>query len=55
MIADLKAAGVQWGYIVLRRATIAETWGHATEVPDPIVYGIRRLSDARPVGLMAPM
>lgn len=35
--ADLIAAGLQLGYIELRRATIPETWGQAMEVPDSIL------------------
>ena len=53
MIADFKAAGLQFGYSFLRRPTMPETWGQETEVPDSILYGIRRLSDARPIGLAA--
>lgn len=38
--ADRMAAGLQRGWIFLRRATIAATWGHDMDVPDMNMYGL---------------
>ena len=36
MMADLITAGDQYGWADLRRATMAEMWGHDMDVPDII-------------------
>jgi len=55
MIADLIAAGLQSGCIVLRRPAIPETWGHAIEVPDIKLKCTRRRSPGTSVGPDAPV
>lgn len=37
MSADLIAAGLQVGWIALRRATMPDTWGQDMDVPDSIL------------------
>lgn len=44
MSADLIAALLQVGWMALRRAAAAETWGQDIEVPEKILYSTTRLS-----------
>lgn len=47
MIADLIAAGLQSGCMVLRRPAMPETWGHDIEVPDIMLKERGRWSISR--------